>query len=252
MWILGSSPDKQVRFILDSTACPQLISLVQVFGQEIQNRVCYLTRTWAFSIHRHKLKLLGRWPENVKTNNKKTRPCKDLVTNHYFTPLPTSPSINFENDLTINLITNVNLFPALMTLPQRSTTLLPAATTPLPAGAGCATPYPCSSIISSPASTRAIPYNVESVVPSVTTVQSDQPPDAMPGPSCITVSNLSPSVNCVVGLDKNLTGHGSGHRVMDCSPSSAAGHQQPESPIMSVSLSVTPIVRTVARAASLS
>ena len=61
MWILGSSPDKQVRFILDSTACPQLISLVQVFGQEIQDRVCYLTRTWAFSIHRHKIKLWGRW-----------------------------------------------------------------------------------------------------------------------------------------------------------------------------------------------
>ena len=120
-----------------------------------------------------------------------------------------------------------------MILPQQSITLLPATTTPLPAG--CATPYHCSIITSSPASTRAIPYDVELFVPRVTTtVQSDQPTDAMPGPSSITISNLSPSVNCVLGLDRNLTGHGRSWEVMDCSPSSVAGHQQPESPNTSV------------------
>ena len=99
-----------------------------------------------------------------------------------------------------------------------------------------------------------MPYDVELFVHSEpTSVQSDQPTDAMPGPATsIRISNLSPSVKCVVGLDKNLTGHGRGHRVMDWGPSSVAGHQHPESPNMPVSLSVSPIVKTVARAVSLS
>ena len=46
--------------------------------------------------------------------------------------------------------------------------------------------------------------------------------------------------------DKNLTGHRSGHRVMDCSPSSVAGQQRPESINTSVCLSVIHIARTVA------
>ena len=61
--ILGSAPATQVRFILDSTASPDLLSLTQMHGPEIMDRVLYLTRTWAFSIHKHKLMLLGRWPE---------------------------------------------------------------------------------------------------------------------------------------------------------------------------------------------
>ena len=69
--ILGSSPEIQARLILDSTACPELILLVQTYGQKIQDLVLYLTRTFAFSIHRQKLKLLGRWPESPsnQTNN---------------------------------------------------------------------------------------------------------------------------------------------------------------------------------------
>ena len=69
MWMLGSTPEILTKFILDSTACPQLIILVQMFGQEIQDRVCYLTRTWAFAMHRQKMKMLGRWnfqwPEDI-------------------------------------------------------------------------------------------------------------------------------------------------------------------------------------------
>ena len=63
MRILGSSSGTQLKFILDSMAFPQLISLVQFYGQEILDRVMYLTRTWAFSIHKHKSILLGNWPE---------------------------------------------------------------------------------------------------------------------------------------------------------------------------------------------
>ena len=90
--------------------------------------------------------------------------------------------------------------------------------------------------------------------PSVATtkVQTDQPPASMPGPSYITTSNLLPAVTSGGGLDRKLPGHGRGHRVMDCSPSSVTGHQHPEWPKTSVSLSVTPVVITDARAASLS
>ena len=66
--ILASPPGVQMRFILDCTAFPELIMLVQAYGQEIQNLVLYLTRTFAFSVHRQKQRLLGRWPEKAKLN----------------------------------------------------------------------------------------------------------------------------------------------------------------------------------------
>ena len=75
--ILGSTPDAQVRFILDSRACPDIILLKQVYGQEIENMVQYLTRTWAFAIHRHKMRLLGRWPETATQQ----RHGQDLIDN---------------------------------------------------------------------------------------------------------------------------------------------------------------------------
>ena len=223
MWILGSPPDTQVRFILDSTACPQLITMIQVFGPEIMHRVCYLTRTWAFSIHRHKMKLLGRWPETVKT--KKARPSTDLAI-----PLQSlnnnDPCPMGSTHLYNNLISNSSYFPALMNLPQLSASTLPASTASPPAGFD--TLGPCSSTTSPPASTRVMPCDVELFVPRKTTVQTDHQRNAMPGPSTITKSNLS-SVNCVVGLRGNLTGHGRSHGVMDCCPSSVSGHQHPES-----------------------
>ena len=70
--ILGSTPDTQVRFILDSRACPYIILLKQIYGQDIEDMVQYLTRTWAYAIHRQKMRLLGRWPEiaSHKDNNR--------------------------------------------------------------------------------------------------------------------------------------------------------------------------------------
>ena len=61
--ILGSPPEIQVKFILDSTSFPQLIKLVQTYGQGLQDTVLYLTRTYPFAIHRHKMILLDRWPK---------------------------------------------------------------------------------------------------------------------------------------------------------------------------------------------
>ena len=68
--ILGSSDETLVRFILDSTSFPEIVYLKQMFGQELEDRVLYLTRTWAYAIHREKLRLLGRWPEPTSQQQK--------------------------------------------------------------------------------------------------------------------------------------------------------------------------------------
>ena len=74
--VLGSEPTVQAKFILDSTASPEVISLVQDFGQEVLNMVMYLTRTWAFSIHRHKMIILGRWPESSTSTVHNNQTCQ--------------------------------------------------------------------------------------------------------------------------------------------------------------------------------
>ena len=60
--ILASEPVTQVKFLLDAASSPEIIYLTQTLGQEILDRVMYLTRTWAYAIHRQKLILLDRWP----------------------------------------------------------------------------------------------------------------------------------------------------------------------------------------------
>ena len=60
--VLGSTPEEQVSFILDCMSNPTILQLVQLYGQTVEEVVLYLTRTWAFSIHRQKMILLGRWP----------------------------------------------------------------------------------------------------------------------------------------------------------------------------------------------
>ena len=58
--VLSSPPDQQVRFILDSTANPDIVSLHQVHGQPLLDLVLYLTRTWAYCLHRDTMILIGQ------------------------------------------------------------------------------------------------------------------------------------------------------------------------------------------------
>ena len=62
---LSSPASDQAKFILDSTASPDVIKLVQMQGQPILDIVLYLTRTWAYSVHRKKMILTGKWPAKV-------------------------------------------------------------------------------------------------------------------------------------------------------------------------------------------
>jgi hypothetical protein len=50
-----------LSFLLDPTTQPQVISLTQSHGTIITEKLCYMTRTWLFYIHKERLKLLGLW-----------------------------------------------------------------------------------------------------------------------------------------------------------------------------------------------
>ena len=62
--ILTAAPKVQVSFILDPCSFPEIISLGQLCGQTLLNHVLYLTRTFAFYIHKHKMIITGRWPSS--------------------------------------------------------------------------------------------------------------------------------------------------------------------------------------------
>ena len=75
--ILGSSPGTLLKFLLCSNSFPEIIHLTQTLGQEIMDRVMYLTRTWVFALHRQKMKLLGRWPGGEQAGTKLAQQNRD-------------------------------------------------------------------------------------------------------------------------------------------------------------------------------
>ena len=54
----------QVQFLLDCTVLPEVVYLVQQHGVSVLDSLLYLTRTFCFSLHKARLKLLGKW--NIK------------------------------------------------------------------------------------------------------------------------------------------------------------------------------------------
>ena len=60
-YILSESSEVIIQFILDATTHPKVISLVQAYGQTKLQTIFHLTRTWCFTIHKIRLKMLGRW-----------------------------------------------------------------------------------------------------------------------------------------------------------------------------------------------
>jgi hypothetical protein len=53
--------DYLLQFIIDCSVLPSVINAVQAQGPEILDDLFYLTRTWCFSVHRYRMKMLGRW-----------------------------------------------------------------------------------------------------------------------------------------------------------------------------------------------
>ena len=60
--VLASPAHVQVQFILDPSLFNGITMLWEIHGQVILDHVYYLTRTYAYYLHREKLKLHGRWP----------------------------------------------------------------------------------------------------------------------------------------------------------------------------------------------
>ena len=58
--VLLSNDDTQVQFLLDCSVMPAVIRASQD-DQSILPLLFKVTRTWCYSMHRTRLKLLGRW-----------------------------------------------------------------------------------------------------------------------------------------------------------------------------------------------
>ena len=58
-----SDPTQLVQFLLDCTVLHDVISLQQKFGNWVHDSLLYLTRTFCFSMHKARLKLLGKWDQ---------------------------------------------------------------------------------------------------------------------------------------------------------------------------------------------
>ena len=55
---LSKPSEYLVQFLLDPTVLPETMSLVQVYGEDILFTVFSITRSWCYSVHRDRLKLI--------------------------------------------------------------------------------------------------------------------------------------------------------------------------------------------------
>ena len=49
------------QFLLDCTCLPAVIEAVQLHGRDVLDHLFHVTRTWVYTLHKTRLKLLGRW-----------------------------------------------------------------------------------------------------------------------------------------------------------------------------------------------
>ena len=60
-FLTSNSTKLMMQFLLDCSAIPDVIISAQNFGDQVYSNLFYLSRTWCFSIHRERLKRLGKW-----------------------------------------------------------------------------------------------------------------------------------------------------------------------------------------------
>ena len=49
------------QFLLDCSSMPEVIAAVQNDGDEILHHLFHISRTWVYTLHRERMKRLGRW-----------------------------------------------------------------------------------------------------------------------------------------------------------------------------------------------
>ena len=59
--LFSRSPNKMMQFLVDSSALPEVIHAVQLYGERILRDLFNLSRTWCFSLHRLRMRRLGKW-----------------------------------------------------------------------------------------------------------------------------------------------------------------------------------------------
>ena len=105
-------------FILDSCANPDVISHCHT-GHFVTDLVLYLTRTWAYYIHREKKILTGKWPE---LNSNRTK--SDNYTGVISFPSPSNNdhtnAFNFSGDVATTPATCISSYPLLGVVQQNS------------------------------------------------------------------------------------------------------------------------------------
>ena len=52
---------KFCQFLLDCTCIPEVIRTVQLHGQAVLDHLFSISRTWVYSLHKSRMKILGRW-----------------------------------------------------------------------------------------------------------------------------------------------------------------------------------------------
>ena len=61
LYTVGTKSSLFIQFLVDCTVLPDVIALKQLHGQSVHDSLLYLTRTFCFSVHKERLKLLGKW-----------------------------------------------------------------------------------------------------------------------------------------------------------------------------------------------
>ena len=96
---------------------PTMIHLAQLYGQDLVNHVHYLTRTFAFYMHREKLITTNRWPGHQFSNldssaqNNQTfvsGPPPSVLAGQSAVLVPTIAARDLHNDCTVFSSTNLS------------------------------------------------------------------------------------------------------------------------------------------------
>ena len=59
--ITSSSPERFLSFLLGPATEAPVIALAQEQGCDVVNQLCYMTRTWLYTLHKERLIKLGYW-----------------------------------------------------------------------------------------------------------------------------------------------------------------------------------------------
>ena len=77
--VLASPVRTKMTFILDCTSVPEIITLYQTYGMIVHDIALYMTRTFAYGMHRKMQIVTGKWP--YATNNPD---CFNTFHSHYY------------------------------------------------------------------------------------------------------------------------------------------------------------------------